>query len=325
MVPAEKTNSVSAVGVLITYWCNARCAHCYLRCGPLRRLEMTAEDAHGHFAAIGRLGIDAADIHIGGGEPFGNFAHLLDVLRAAREAGLAGIGYVETNGFWATDDKLVIDRLQTLAAYGVQRISLSVDVYHQAFVDPLAVARLARLTPQVLGERSLRVRRWRSLKAPVDLRGLGSDELRAAYQSALADFPERMTGRAADELAPLLPGRPPDDFRSMNCSRALLESGHVHVDPQGIVSPGTCAGIIIGRATEDQPLDLLLSRPRGQICNRLIDGGPLALAAMAAESGYRPRPQGYADKCHLCTDVRHWLVGRGMAADEIGPASLYCE
>ena len=43
----------SFAGLMLTYWCNARCASCYLRCGPERGEEMTValeegRQTHGH-------------------------------------------------------------------------------------------------------------------------------------------------------------------------------------------------------------------------------------------------------------------------------------
>ena len=325
MSQSETLFHVNAAGLLATYWCNARCAHCYERSGPHKRGWITADAARRHFAAMRRMGIDEAGIHIGGGEPFGDFQRLTDIMTAGHQAGLSGYGYIETNGYWATSDSLTIDQLTVLKDFNVRQVSLSVDVYHQAHVDPQGPLRLARLARQVLGPRGLRVRRWRCLEAPQDLRLASADELRTAYIAAMARYPERMTGRAVDELAPLLPGLPASAYSADHCRRALLESGHLHVDPQGYVYPGTCAGLLLGQADENVALDEVLHTPRGTIWQLLVEAGPAALAAMASKLGYCQRPQGYADKCHLCTDVRRWLFSNNRFPAELGPSDVYNE
>ncbi len=317
---------VSAAGLLLTYWCNARCEHCYELSGPQRGGWMSVEAARGHWAALKRLGAEAAGLHVGGGEPFGDFERLAAVVRAAREAGLEGVGYVETNGFWATDDGLVRERLAELREAGMRQISISCDVFHQAFVDPAGPQRLWRVAREVLGEAGVRARRWRFLQSPRDLRKATAEEREAAYREAMAAHPERMTGRAAGRLARLLPRWPGEKFREERCGDGLEEAGHVHVDPAGWVFPGTCAGILLGRADERTGLDEVLARPAGEVRRVLAARGPWGLREeLGSPLGFKDEPDGYADKCHLCTSVRTFLFRTGKFAAELGPREVYEE
>lgn len=325
MAGSGDTLPIRAAGLLVTYWCNARCAHCYELSGPDRKQWMSVADARRHLVALARTGVGAAGVHIGGGEPFGDYPLLLAIVRAAREAGLDGVGYVETNGFWATDVDRARARLEELREAGMRQISISADVYHQSFVDPACVVRLHEAAREVFGPRGVRARRWRFLKSPRDLRALGADERRDAYRAALAEYPERMTGRAARNLADLVPGRPAETFADERCREAVLESGHVHVDPGGHVFPGTCVGLVLGRASATAPLDEALAAPRGPVWRTLAESGPVGLMREAKASGYAERKDGYAHKCHLCTEVRGFLLGRGLFADELGPSEAYRE
>jgi hypothetical protein len=286
---------------------------------------MSLQDARSHLEALARLGADPAGVHIGGGEPFGDYPLLVSIVRAAREAGLAALGYVETNGYWAADAATVRARLLELRDAGMMQISISADVFHQVYVDPACVARLWETARVTLGDGGLRARRWRFLQAPQDLRQADESARRAAYRAALAARGERMTGRAARELAPLLPRRPPESFSGDSCGRALRESGHVHIDHHGNVFPGTCAGLVLGRASARRPLDEVLAGPRRLIWRTLVEGGPWALARLAEDEGFQLDPRGYADKCHLCTAVRTHLASRRRHGDELGPPELYAE
>ena len=315
---------LTAAGILITNWCPARCRHCYVCSGPERCEWMTAEAAAGHLAALARLGVGG--IHIGGGEPFGNVERLLAIVRAARDAGLEGVGYVETNGFWATSEALVRRHLSQLRRAGMRQLAISADPYHQEFVPPHRVTLLYEVARDVLGPDGVRARRWRWLQGPEDVAAMTEDERRGVFADFLGRYPERMTGRAAECLAPRANRTPIDDLPDGDCREALLESRHVHVDPEGWVYPGTCAGIVFGRATADTPLDAVLAawRPAASpLIARLVSGGPKRLVPAAAQHGFRPDSGGYAGKCHLCWSVRRRLVEAGVGGDALKPEPLY--
>ena len=148
----------------------------------------------------------------------------------------------------------------------------------------------------------------------------------AVFADFLRRYSERMTGRAADCLAPLAERTPIDDLPDDGCRAALLESRHVHVDPDGWVYPGTCAGIVFGRAGAEAPLDQVLASWRpdtSPLIARLGSGGPKQLLADAGQHGFRPDPAGYAGRCHLCWSVRRRLVRAGVGGDHLKPESLY--
>jgi hypothetical protein len=302
---------ITAAGLLVTDWCSARCRHCYVESGPAGTQWMTPEAAAGYFAALARLGVPAEGVHIGGGEPFGDFDRLLTIVRAARAAGLDGVGYVETNGYWATDSATIRDRLRALSEAGMRQLSISADPYHQEFVPPDRVRLLYAVARDCLGPRGLRVRRWKWLKEGTDVSQLPEAARQDLFREFLKQYPERMTGRAAETLAALADRTPIEALPREGCRKPLLESGHVHVDPLGWIYPGTCAGITLGRATPDHPLDAVLAAwpsAADPIISPLVEGGPASLAAEAAGRGFLPDPAGYAGKCHLCWTVRRWMT-----------------
>jgi len=286
---------------------------------------MSLEDASRHLAALVRLGVAADGVHIGGGEPFGDFDRLLAVVRAAREVGLGGIGYVETSGFWATSDDLVRRRLAALAEAGMKQLSISADPYHQEFVPPDRVRRLLGAARAVLGPGGVRARRWKWLENPRDVAAMPEAERLDLFRAFLKKYPERMTGRAAEHLAALVDRTPIADLPDAPC-RAILQIRHVHVAPEGWIWPGTCAGIALGRATPERPLDECLRgwrpAPNSPVA-LLAEGGPKRLMDLAARSGFRADPQGYAGPCHLCWMVRKQQVSCGSGGETFCPHSVY--
>ncbi|MGB2801846.1 MAG: radical SAM protein [Phycisphaerae bacterium] len=329
----ETLEPITAAGLLVTDYCPARCRHCYVSAGPDGKRWMTADAARGHFAALRRLGVSADGIHIGGGEPFGrgtqaDFDRLLAIVRAARQAGLDGVGYVETGGAWAVSETRAREWLSALAEAGMRQLAVSADPYHQEFIPAERVRLLYEVAANILPSGGVRARRWRWLQSPQDVAAMGENERKSLFQSTLERYPERMTGRAAEELAPLVGRVPIGEVPDDGCAKALLASGHVHVDPEGWVYPGTCVGITLGRATAERPLDELLCGWRVGDWPRialLAAGGPKRLLDEAERDGFEADPAGYAGKCHLCWSVRRHLVQSGAGGEDFAPESLYVE
>ncbi len=308
-------------------------------------------------ATLGRR----VQIHITGGEPFGDFEHLRSILSAVQQAGLGGVEKLETNAFWATDDGLATERLAVVRDLGVESLVISTDIYHQQFVPIDAARRCERIGRQVFGQEHVHVRWPEELAEPSGgelapdactggSRRTGTSGAQCpanstggqapsgtplaldlspaeALRGAFARHGERLTGRAAFELAPLLECRPPETFAPLRCKKAILKSRHVHVDPYGNVFPGTCSGIVLGSARHE-PIDAMWQRLSDQwdaepVLRALVTGGPYALMQQSIELGYKPEPDGYAGKCHLCTHVRQWLRDHGFFPDTLGPAECY--
>lgn len=317
-------------GLMVTYWCNARCAFCYVYSAPDRGGEMSVQAAVEHWRGLDRIAAahrKTMRIHLAGGEPFGDWPRLLAIVRAARDAGLTPLEKIETNAFWATDDDLTRVRLEQLAALGLERLLISADVYHQEFVPLERVQRCVAQARRVLGPGRVRVRWWDFLQHPVELRQHDADAKRRAYAAALERHRERLTGRAAERLAGLLPRFAAEHFRGAHCVEEVLQSRHVHVDPYGNVFPGVCSGIILGNAGE-QPIEALWHALAAHwaehpVVSAVAAGGSFELMQRAAALGYTPLTDGYANKCHLCTHVRQFLVDRGLWRESVGPRECY--
>jgi len=345
-LPADLASARPAVwefaGLLLTYWCNARCAFCYVYSGPERGGQMRVQDALRLWGSLDRLAARHGKqmrIHLSGGEPFGDWPRLLSLVRAARETGLSPVEKIETNAYWATGDGIVRSRLEQLDALGMQMLVVSSDVYHQEFVPLERVRRCVEIARQVLGPARVRVRWWDFFRHATQTGGQADPTLpretcrtdsgrrRRAYAAALRRHRDRLTGRAADELAELLPRHPAPYFRGRNCIREILYSRHVHIDPYGNVFPGVCNGIILGRALEQAPEQLWQRLADGwcahPVVAAVVSGGSFELMQQATAFGYQELSGGYASKCHLCHHVRQFLHGRGIWPELVGPAECY--
>jgi MoaA/NifB/PqqE/SkfB family radical SAM enzyme len=327
---ADKLAVWEFAGLLLTYWCNARCAFCYVYSAPERGGRMRITDALKIWSSLDQLAAKHGKkmrIHLSGGEPFGDWPHVLSLVRAARVAGLTPLEKVETNAFWASSDGITRARLEQLDALGMERLVVSTDVYHQEFIPFERVRRCVEIARQVLGRQRVRVRWWDFFKQPLDTHKLNEVERRRAYAEALRRHQDRLTGRAADRLAEFLPRHPAEHFRGGRCIREVLGSRHVHVDPYGNVFPGVCNGIILGNAFKQPPEELwecLAANWREHpVVSAVVAGGSYELMRNAKAFGYRELERGYANKCHLCHHVRQFLRQGGIWPEHIGPAECY--
>jgi len=316
----------SFAGLMLTSWCNAECASCYVSCSPARREEMSADDALAFWASLVEASPHGCRVHLTGGEPFGDWPRLIEICRRASGEGLGPAEKVETNAFWATDERVVRDRLAALDAAGMGKLVISADPYHQQFV-PIERCRLAaRLAEEILGPRRVQVR-WRDWLADgYDTDSLGDAEREALFARCALGGRDRLTGRAAERLAEQLPPKPAGEYADTPCREALLRSRHVHVDPAGRVMPGTCAGLVLGTIGPESVSDiwrrLESDHADRAIIAPLARGGPTALRGRLG--GEEPlRPGGYASKCHFCWLIRRELLHRGLGGQEIQPAWMY--
>ncbi len=134
----------------------------------------------------------------------------------------------------------------------------------------------------------------------------------------------RFAGRAGDRLGALMASKPVEAFKDANCLGDFLGAKGVHVDPYGNVFSGTCSGIIVGDLNQE-PLEEIWRKfePRaGTLVGTLCTKGPHGLLEQAESLGYQPL-DAYADKCHLCTHIRQFLLDCGQASSAIGPRDCY--
>jgi MoaA/NifB/PqqE/SkfB family radical SAM enzyme len=267
---------------------------------------------------------DSAKIHITGGEPFLYWDRLEGILKEAEKQNLGKVDLIETNGFWATNEKIIRQRLKRLVELGMHRFKISTDPFHQEYVDIEPIRRLAEIATKILGHERVLVRWQKYLEDSAKMKSLSSAEREQKYISAMNDFPCRFTGRAAGRLAKLVASKPVDAIASMNCKSDFLGAKGVHIDPFGNVFSGTCSGIIIGNVNriELENIWKQFHPAESELINTLFNFGPYGLLEEAGKLGYK-KAKFYADKCHLCTHIRQFFFDNGLEKSIIGPVECY--
>jgi MoaA/NifB/PqqE/SkfB family radical SAM enzyme len=311
-------------GLLITYKCNAECQFCYYNCSPNQAGLMPADTVLSIWHSLKSLSENTHKLHLTGGEPFLYYEHLIDILTKAKKQNLTPLDLIETNAFWATDDRIILDRLKQLDELGMHRLKISCDPFHQQYIDITLVRRLAQIGAELLGADRILVRWQKYLDHPIDIKNLSDDQLANIFLQAMKDYPCRLTGRAAANIAHLNDLKPSKDFINKSCKNAFLGAKGVHIDPFGNVFSGTCSGIIIGNVNQT-PLEEIWKNfhpASDDIIHTLFESGPYdlldkfpLLEALKSDK--------FADKCHLCTTVRQCLFENNLAKKTIGPPQCY--
>jgi len=316
----------SAAGLVLTYWCNARCASCYLCCGPEDHAWMSADDAIEHWRQLASASPHGCRVHLTGGEPFGNWPLLIEVARRAKAEGLGPLDKVETNAFWADDEGEARQRLAALDEAGMRRLTISADPYHQQFVPIDRCRLLAAAAVEVLGPGRVQVRWPDWLEHGFDTAAMSPQDREALFVRYATQGRDRLNGRAAGLLAGHPQQKTLKELADENCREPLLRSRHVHIDPDGLVMPGTCAGIVLGIAGPEtiQAIWSSLDRDHADrpVVGALAARGPVGLLEMGLVAGYSPR-ESYAGKCQLCWEIRGRLAAGGLHDGELSPRWMY--
>ena len=317
-----------SVGIMLTYKCPAACGCCYVFSAPDISCsgEISAELAYDCWKSTVELTGDSGSVHLTGGEPFLRFELLENLLKQAKNDQISNsLEKIETNAAWCVDDKITTDRISRLAELGLTKLQISTDIYHQQYVPTENLQRAIRIATDILGPEKLQVR-WRDFaENPVHSENMSAEQLDEAFRDALAKIPERMVGRAAEVLAPLVEQKPFEAFEGINCLKGHMGAKGVHIDGWGNVFSSTCIGIITGKVTEQYSLKQLWLNydfTKHPIWSILTDSGAYGLALIAQDLGFIPEKT-YAGKCHLCYSVRKWLFENGHFPDCLGPGICY--
>ena len=104
----------SSAGLLLTYKCNAACEFCYYNCNPQKNSPISIDAAIAAWQSLKILAGSRAKIHLTGGESFLYFERLEEILKEAKKQGFGPVDMIETNGFWATSEKIVREKISRL-------------------------------------------------------------------------------------------------------------------------------------------------------------------------------------------------------------------
>ena len=118
------------IDFLLTYQCNAACAHCITDSSSSRTEWLQGRDVCDLLSTGVRFG--KRYVSFTGGEPFLRYNLLKHLITHAK-----GLGYfvaADTNAFWGHSYEIALERVYELKSIGLNALFPSADAYHQPFV-----------------------------------------------------------------------------------------------------------------------------------------------------------------------------------------------
>ncbi|MFP4521967.1 MAG: radical SAM protein [Fibrobacterota bacterium] len=312
-------------GIITNYNCSSSFLHCLYNSSPSRSSDyINKETAVSNIQKIVSLG--CRSIHVGGGEPFLNRRGLIGFLETARQEGI-GIEYIETNSSWCIDQESSTSFLRDVKDLGVNTLLVSMSPFHNAHIPFVKVKRLLECCRKA----GISVFPWVAGFMPdierFDINKVHTfDEYEAEFgpdylKEVLSRYWISAGGRALSLLEKVSGKIPAEEIIGKSCGCRELENvSHFHLDLYGNYIPGLCAGLSV--RTED--LGKELSFEKYPVLTLLNENGPGALARYASrEYGFTPELS-YNSKCHLCRDIRRFLVAEKKSGfPELSPSEYY--
>ena len=337
-MPTQHIPPPYSAGVFLTYRCNCACHHCMYCCSPRWENEwLSLDDAACILDQLERLLADRyppnapvslnSGVHFTGGEPLLDMDRLLAVIEMAAERELPGL-FVETNGFWATDDARACETVDALWGAGLRGMLLSANPFSIERVPFERIERAAMVGQGRFGQGMMVYqpdffRQFQSmgLRGTLDFADYARDHPRG-----LAHVELLPNGRVPySPLAGLFEHWPAEHFGGENCRRDILRDWHMHIDPMANYLPGYCGGLALGDArdltglcgNDGYGIDLEAQPILAALLTDMAD-----LVDLARAYGWQEDPRGYLSKCHLCLAIRRYLVVSDSFI-ELAPLEFY--
>ncbi|MBI9045310.1 MAG: hypothetical protein JEZ06_12545 [Anaerolineaceae bacterium] len=317
------------LGLILSYQCQAQCAHCVYNCGKTWTDWISEENISQAFAAL-HLWDPVPMVHLTGGEPFLNYSLLLHAVQCADEFNIPC--YLETNAGWALSEKIAMQKFSTLKDAGLLAVLISCSPFHAESIPPKNTINAIQASRAVFGPAQTFVYQSEWLQQITSFgvehttplsRYMEEAGIQRCGELFWKGYGLISGGRAGYYLGELIAKQPAESFMFQSCENEILFSSHSHFDLYGNFIPGFCGGLSLGDWHELS--ELVTNYQNGELpelINLLIQNGPFGLFELAKKSGYTALSAGYAGKCHLCVDVRRFL-SRLFQYPELQPAGFY--
>ncbi|MGM0530090.1 MAG: 4Fe-4S cluster-binding domain-containing protein [Bacteroidota bacterium] len=311
-------------GLITNYYCTSGCRHCLYGCSP--QWEKDYIDQRMTKQAMQKiLSLGCQAIHIGGGEPMLNISALLKAADIAKAQGM-GIDYVETNASWYINEEKAIDTLGQLREHGISTLLISMSPFHNEHIPFYKTKGLIN----ACRSSGIQPLPWITDFYP-DMEAFDDQErhsLKEYEETFGADYlhniPGRywthLGGRAVYTFKDIFPLQPLEEILANPPCDELDDTSHFHIDLYGNYIPGLCSGLAIRMEDLGRPLN----EDQYPFIAMLYNEGIQAFFQHAREVyGFSPQKE-YLNKCHLCNDIRLFLIReKHLDSPELKPDGYY--
>jgi MoaA/NifB/PqqE/SkfB family radical SAM enzyme len=302
---------VDRIEFIVTYLCNSKCSHCQLEEEKAKKFPSHI-DKDKVVEIVRKVGHAYApkSIMTFGGEPLLFPEIVCAIHEQAKKVGIP-IREIITNGFWSTKAEKIQEIAQNLAKSDVKEVSISVDCFHQEFIPLKTVKKTANSLIAAGIERVSWNPCWvvskdndnkYNRRTKTILQKLGNLHVEESEGNSV-----QPKGRARSSLAEFFPQRTPvpkGKCGEMPYTEELDSVKTISVEPDGRVA--VCENFYIGNAFKSDIIDILENYDPFRIpeAKSILEKGMDGLTKWAEKRGVKPRPEGYYNICHMCTDLR---------------------
>jgi len=295
----HNTAMFNALVLTLTGNCNVACRHCAPSCKPIKTKPTDVDFFKRVITEAAQVDEIKKECAFVGGEPTIYFPQLISLIGYAAEQGFAPS--ITTNGWWGKTDRQLKKYLSEMYAAGLRRMELSIDVFHQEFIDMMAVKNILNASREIGIGVVVRAVVSRSGNLANSTHGLTTSDLEGHL---IASSPVLPIGRAAEVIST-------DDFywsadNDGSCSKAL----NFTVRYDGVTTP-CCVGtdfvpyLHIGNAKDISIQRIFQKYFYSFRLRRLTSQGPAAI--LQEIKGTDATIEAISSKtcvgmCHLCLD-----------------------
>ncbi len=314
-------------GIITNYNCSVMCAHCRHKASPSRKHGFISTEMMDKIISKLEL-MGCQSVHIEGGEPF---LYPDELIKAVRQINRSSIHleHIVTNCSWYHNQKDTIKLLKTLKLYGLGRLLLKVSPFQNESIPLKKVQNVAKAAEQL----SINVMIWDNEVYP-EVSSFDTSKTHSLkkyikkfgdnYMSKLAEcFNITFAGRSFDFFQKYLNKYSVSELfmQNTNCIDDFPTENHFHVDMFGNFIFSHTNGVAIN--IDD--LSGEINPKKYPYLTILLNGGIKSLYKLAkSKYGFKPKTEGYISKCHLCYEIRSFLVvEKDVKSPDLQPIEFY--
>lgn len=321
-----KLSSPYSGGLILSYQCNLSCLHCLYNCRGNWKGWIEIEKLGKYIDILKRIKTFTS-LHLTGGEPFINFPLLIEAIKICKKKEM--VFFVETNCYWAKNEEIAEEKLRKLKENGLKSIMLSYSIF---YLDKIPVENFEiamKKSIEIFGQENVSFYTYSGYKMIKDAGISGKisfkDALKIINEKDFLKFLGNYLvpkGRCLYTLEKFFYKFSPEKFKGVNCIFDFLNPYHIHLDLYGNYLTSFCAGITLGKFEEI--INNRMNIEKDEILKFLFKDIYQLLIWAEEKYGYK-RKDGYINKCHLCIDIRKFLVEKGYKSDCLQPEEFYLD
>lgn len=315
-------------GLMTNYQCTVSCAHCRHKASPQRNGGFITEEMTSKI--LGKLeALGCNSLHIEGGEPFIFPEELIRTVKQINDSSIT-LEHIVTNCSWYKNQKDTLAIFKKLKQHGLRRLLLKVGPFQNENIPLKKVQNIAQCA-ELSG---INIIIWDNEVYP-DVAMFDNTKTHSLnkyiktfgenYMKKLAEcFNVTFAGRTFNAYEKYLNKYTVTDILRQNqgCTHDFPTETHFHVDLKGNFIFSHTNGVTINVDDLGKEID----PKKYPYLAILINGGVESLLKLAKSVyNYQPKPE-YLSKCHLCYDIRSFLVTvKNIDSPDLQPREFYFE